>query len=500
MKPSEELFQLIKSLTKSEKRYFHIHFSGEKVYQRLFDIVEKQEKYDETEIVERLHMKQPHVYKNYLYNLILKSLRSFHAESSLNSIIYNQMHNFEILFAKGLVKQAEKALFRSKALAQANHKRFLLSEIYQLEQKLIFKMPRHKEALSGMDFFRQQEILKDQSDIVKGQQLAYQLTRHFYRTGFLINKEIKKDITAIHASMQEITVQSNDFVIYKYWAEYLFHCMIGNFVAAFEAAESFIQLIDISESVLDLPVLSCEIAYSHARCTIRIKEINEYYFRNTTFPDDILIQLPQGHFAGNSIGLMNLYLFYETGKYKEGIDYWKSLPLNRSSEVNELMIVLNHAACLLHFCTSNYKEALKYCNRIINECKPGVKDDFYIAHLLIRIIIHFELGSYEVVEDLITRIKNPIKEYNFFHPFDKLLIKKLKSAMLAETKCEFSRHMQELDKEFEGLTPEIENVNNFKFYFNFRDWIRSKALNQKFTETIQESNRATLVNRAKLQV
>lgn len=493
MKPSEELFQLIKSLTKSEKRYFHLHFSGEKVYQRLFDLIERQEMYDEKEIREKLHIKQPHVYKNYLYHSIMKSLRSFHAECSLNHVIYNHLQNFEVLFSKGLMKHAEKALSKSKALAQANQKRFLLSEIYQLEQKLLFKMPRRKEALSGMDFFRQLDILKDQSDIVKGQQLAYQITRHFYRTGYLINQEIKKDITAIYASMNEITMQSNDFLIYKYWGNYLFHCMTGDFGAALGAAEDFIRLTAHSESILDLPVLSCEIAYSHAFCTIKLNELYGYYFTFHAFPDDILIQLPESHFASKSIGLMNLYLFYVTGKYKEGLDYWESLQVNNSDEVKELTVVQYHAACMLHFCVGNYKEALKFSNNIINESTAGVKDDFYIAHLLIRIIIHFEMGSYDVAEALILRTKKPLKEYSFFHPFDTLLLKKLKSAMQAETKSEFCRHMQELESGFDLLCPKLDNLNNFKFYFNFKDWIRSKATNKIFAETIMESNSTILV-------
>lgn len=53
MKPSVELFNLIKSLTKSEKRYFKLTStlqSGEKNYLRLFEAIENQKVYDEEEI------------------------------------------------------------------------------------------------------------------------------------------------------------------------------------------------------------------------------------------------------------------------------------------------------------------------------------------------------------------------------------------------------------------------------------------------------------------
>ena len=50
MKPSTELFKLITSLTKSEKRFFKLTSylqSGEKNYLKIFDYIEIQESYDE---------------------------------------------------------------------------------------------------------------------------------------------------------------------------------------------------------------------------------------------------------------------------------------------------------------------------------------------------------------------------------------------------------------------------------------------------------------------
>ncbi|HQZ43738.1 MAG TPA: hypothetical protein PK735_12690, partial [Flavobacteriales bacterium] len=50
MKPSTELFDLIRSLTKSEKRFFKLHSSlqsGDKNYLRIFDSIDKQKAYDE---------------------------------------------------------------------------------------------------------------------------------------------------------------------------------------------------------------------------------------------------------------------------------------------------------------------------------------------------------------------------------------------------------------------------------------------------------------------
>ena len=53
MKPSNELFDLIQSLTKSEKRFFKLHSSlqsGDKNYLRLFDAIDRMKEYDETSL------------------------------------------------------------------------------------------------------------------------------------------------------------------------------------------------------------------------------------------------------------------------------------------------------------------------------------------------------------------------------------------------------------------------------------------------------------------
>ena len=88
MKLSDDLFELIKSLTKSEKRYFKIvtnkkdNESPKNNYLRLFDEIEKQKVYDEKKIIEKFagssFVKHLPSEKNYLYTCFLKSLNLYH--------------------------------------------------------------------------------------------------------------------------------------------------------------------------------------------------------------------------------------------------------------------------------------------------------------------------------------------------------------------------------------------------------------------------------------
>ncbi len=107
MKPSNELFDLIQSLTKSEKRFFKLHSalqSGEKNYLRIFDAVDKQKAYDE-EAIKKQFAKETFIRhfpseKNHLYKLVLKALRAYHAESSVTGVLKQHINNIEILFQR----------------------------------------------------------------------------------------------------------------------------------------------------------------------------------------------------------------------------------------------------------------------------------------------------------------------------------------------------------------------------------------------------------------
>ena len=105
MKPSAELFDLVKSLSKSEKRFFKLSSSlqtGEKNYLQIFDAIEKQSSYDEAalkkQFAKETFVKHFPSEKNHLYKTILKSLRGFHADNSINSVLKQEIKNVEILY------------------------------------------------------------------------------------------------------------------------------------------------------------------------------------------------------------------------------------------------------------------------------------------------------------------------------------------------------------------------------------------------------------------
>ena len=120
MKKNEELFHLIKSLSKSEKRYFKLETQQNESadYLLLFDAIEQQKTYNEAEIKALFKDKgfivQLTTIKNYLKQRILQSLRNFHQKISKNAELIDILRNVEILFHKGQYQICESELKRAE--------------------------------------------------------------------------------------------------------------------------------------------------------------------------------------------------------------------------------------------------------------------------------------------------------------------------------------------------------------------------------------------------
>jgi tetratricopeptide (TPR) repeat protein len=128
MPKRDKLFLLVKSLTKSEKRYFSIftqmHIKGDdNDYMKLFKEFERQEVLNEQIIRENLSdeklMAHYAVTKSYLYDLILKAMRSY-SKHSPDKKVLDLLQDAEFLYSKGIFDQALTLIEKAKEIASEN--------------------------------------------------------------------------------------------------------------------------------------------------------------------------------------------------------------------------------------------------------------------------------------------------------------------------------------------------------------------------------------------
>src|SRR6476659_4454324 len=126
MAANNDLFELIKTLSKSEKRYFRMSASlnsRSRVnrYVRLFEMVDAQDVYNDDavreEFTERFGSKHFAEAKYYLYNAILRALHAYGIDRSTDAQLTMALHQAEILYERKLYRQCIKLLERTRQLA-----------------------------------------------------------------------------------------------------------------------------------------------------------------------------------------------------------------------------------------------------------------------------------------------------------------------------------------------------------------------------------------------
>jgi hypothetical protein len=132
-------------MSPSEKGYFKKfaarHTIGDKNnYLRLFDLIDKQTTYNEDQISKKIKQRGQFAYfKNYLFELLLKGLSSYHTEMSVDITINNLLTQIEILQNKGLYDLCVKLISRAKGIAIENEKFNDAIKILKIEDLIAIK-------------------------------------------------------------------------------------------------------------------------------------------------------------------------------------------------------------------------------------------------------------------------------------------------------------------------------------------------------------------------
>lgn len=140
----DELHQLIKSLTKSEKRYFTLHASMHRKEGRhvaLYKAIDAQKVYDEEALRRMFRQKgygeQISEAKHYLQRLIMKVLRGYHSDISQNAQVKDLLREVEILRIRGLYELSEKTLARAAEIAETNNFYHYMMEVNYWRRDLL---------------------------------------------------------------------------------------------------------------------------------------------------------------------------------------------------------------------------------------------------------------------------------------------------------------------------------------------------------------------------
>ncbi|MFT5822982.1 MAG: hypothetical protein ACI8ZM_004239 [Crocinitomix sp.] len=139
-KPSDHLFKLIKTLTKSEKRAFRLNaMSGKdaKKYVAIFDAIDNQEEYNEAAIKEKFAKEKWigrfNAAKDYVYRALLNDLAVYNQKHEPQYQLADFLVHIRVLQSKGFYQRCEKLIEKAKTLALGLGDHLKLLELLNLE-------------------------------------------------------------------------------------------------------------------------------------------------------------------------------------------------------------------------------------------------------------------------------------------------------------------------------------------------------------------------------
>ncbi|HMU04808.1 MAG TPA: hypothetical protein PJ990_14340, partial [Saprospiraceae bacterium] len=141
---TDQLIQLIHSLTKAEKKSFRLYVNrdnnaSDKLFMQLFDYIDSGKKFKEADLLKKI----PQIKKGQLSNIkanlmkqILVNLRNLHKQEFSDVAIRELLDYSKILQSKGMTKASLDMLEKAKKMAQLNHETLLAYHILDEERKI----------------------------------------------------------------------------------------------------------------------------------------------------------------------------------------------------------------------------------------------------------------------------------------------------------------------------------------------------------------------------
>lgn len=492
MNPTQDLFQLIKSLSKAEKRYIKLSATKKSNgslpdYIVLFDAIDKQTVYDETALKKSFSnltfIKRLPETKYYLYETILKNLRTYYTNNSIDMKLRVLLDSADLLLQKKLYTQSISILEKASKLASFHGRHLMLLEVIEMETKLFAVTKNTKGLEKLMKQTDQGNLLNKhvnalQYNIMAERYYVYQSTYFLTR-----NQSAFKQLLALPQEplladeSNALSVQAKQS-FYRMYAHY--YGAICNYEKAFEARLASAQLIEQYQAYvkhhLDNYKASIYMLLIYAAKAKKKKEFDSYYER-FLFTIKKLKKEADLDTVAQSIYLKN-HMEIESHHEKQRIrELEKSGILAKyksySFKFELTEVYFMESMAVLYFNAANYKECLVWLNKLINKKQSVTSLNNHSFALKLSILVHYELDNFDLLESHIKSVERFLIKHKVYFAFDRLFVATFKKLIKATGK----KAQQQLlagFKEESTLLHENTMEKLAFYYFDYVRWVDKK--------------------------
>ncbi|MCF8465103.1 MAG: hypothetical protein K9G41_09685 [Flavobacteriales bacterium] len=468
MAAQDELFQLIKSLTPSEKRYFKTNASkggdAKSNYVQLFDAIDSQtDEYDE-ELLKQKHAKKPFIKylsaeKKYLREQVMKQMRAFNSTRTVDNRI-NELLQDEMFYRdKGLNDLREKALAKAKELAAEAERFHLLKEILKRQTAFVIEFEKKQLTAPVIQLINEQKHLS----ILQESELELQTKNRelfsILRSGAdMQDPAVRNRVEMLYAEVERYRTRiSQSFVLQSHYERACsnYHHLQRDFKSSFQHTKNEYELYQGSEH------LKSEDAINYKICLANLMARSQSAHENDWFKKALeeMKALPANSFNEEGEVFQNIY-FQEHLFYINNGEFEKAESLVPIIEEGLIMyegkiniarkLAFQFNIMVMYFLMHNFKEALKWTEPLMDDNSEIKQEQKFVTTLLLP-IIHFELGHADLVESFTRSAYRHLQKKKRLHEFERLVVKYLTDMPLSSNQVEFRLKLEEFNTQLERL-------------------------------------------------
>ena len=500
----DALFNLIKSLSKSEKRQFKLYVgrlggNAESNFLALFNIMDKMPQYDDRVILNKTNIKKQQLSnsKAHLYKQLLISLRLSPVHQNVRTQLREQLDFATILYNKGLYNQSLKILGKAKNIAIDNEENNLAYEIIEFEKSI--ESQYITRSLSN----RADSLAVEARDLSlknvmtsKLSNLSLQLYSWLLRKGYAKTEEdLETVMHYFNARLPQYKISDLGFKekLYLYKAYLWYSLITQDFVSSYRYAQKWMDIFDAKPVMKQVnPVFYLKGYHYLLESLFMIKHYKKFDSVLQTFSVDI----SENRFLQNenTMAIASLYYYqnllnshFLKASFSDGI---KTIPevlekldlYKKKIDAHHIMVFYYKIGCM-YFGVGDYKNCIFYLKKIIGNKELAMREDLLCYSRVLNLVAHYEAGLDENIEQLIKSTYKFLIKMNDLHEVQKRMISFLRSLT--------DMYPSELKKAFKKLHTELKQFENHPYekrsflYLDILSWLESNIEGVPIAEIIR---------------
>lgn len=492
---TDALVALIRSLTKSEKRYVKLFADlqeGDKAYWQLYQIIQRTPG-GVAEMKTAFASAHPTVHfepaRKHLYRMIMKALRSYHARQTTHYRLLNLMADIDILFDKGMAESGFTLIEKAKKMAVGSEKflHYLLLARMELQHLTEYAFVGRSEAELVVRQEKINELLSHELLINRHASL-YEILLHRYlhwgvtrstrenaRLNDLLLEEHRINATAYHHSSQSDKLHLHFQSVY--------FLMTGQFEESLKLCSELLQLflrhpapgeeepvyyIYLINEILTGLKSTGKYAAMHTFLT-ELERLGE----KLTGRQASIAQLVAGH---------RLSILIDQGAFAEGLPLIMQFRAESASVESAGVSWFHFYAAVVYLGLAQYSVALQYVNQSLNIAGRYGSKELYRLNRLLNLIIHYELGNIDYLGYEIRSVERKLTTQQQLFKTEKILLNFFKRYL----KAPWQRNpATELHRQLSILVTDPYERPLLRSY-DFVSWAAAQARNVPFAQVMQE--------------